>query len=290
MRPFLGGVRSIAFLVLGVALWGAFCWIVSSPLGFAFVSPKGAPPSVYFAGYQYTAVRPRPTLGSGLPPAAIPGDGQALVGPTSFEPPPRGLTSSKASPKGKLPGLRHKVASKRVYTRALRRTDAAALASLEVGLEFEELFASEYRPLAGAMYLLTGDRGEAEDLAQDAMARVLERWDRVGKMASPKGYVYRTALNLHRKRLRRSRLVPIAVGPMREENDPTEAMDRRLAIKEALRSLSREQQEAIVLVEWLGLDAGGAAAVLGISAESVRARVHRAKTRLIKQLEGDSDE
>jgi len=32
-----------------------------------------------------------------------------------------------------------------------------------------------------AIYLMTGDRVEAEDIAQEAMVRVYERWDRVSR-------------------------------------------------------------------------------------------------------------
>ena len=36
-----------------------------------------------------------------------------------------------------------------------------------------------------------GSEGEAEDLAQEAFARALERWDRIRTMESPVSYVYR---------------------------------------------------------------------------------------------------
>src|SRR5215831_10524331 len=68
---------------------------------------------------------------------------------------------------------------------------------------FRWFFEAEYVRLCEALYLLTGDAYEAEDLAQEAMTRALERWERVGTMDSPTGYVYRTALNLNRKRIRR---------------------------------------------------------------------------------------
>ena len=59
-------------------------------------------------------------------------------------------------------------------------------------LGFEELFDAEYLKLARAMHLLAGDRSEGEDLAQEALAKVYERWNRVREMDSPLGYVYRT--------------------------------------------------------------------------------------------------
>jgi hypothetical protein len=101
-------VRSTGILVLGVALLGAFCWIVSSPLGFVFVSPRGAPPSVYFAGYGYTAERPPPDFGLPLPPAVVPGDGPAPVGPTVAPRLVDGLSCS-ATPQSLVPGPLHQV-------------------------------------------------------------------------------------------------------------------------------------------------------------------------------------
>src|SRR6266571_4261436 len=69
--------------------------------------------------------------------------------------------------------------------------------------EFHRFFEAEHRRLTTALYLITGDPSEAEELSQEALVRVYERWDRVRRMDSPTGYLYRTALNLHRSRLRR---------------------------------------------------------------------------------------
>src|SRR2546428_3542908 len=70
-------------------------------------------------------------------------------------------------------------------------------------LDFRAFFEAEYRRLARAVYLLTDDIAEAEDVAQEAMVRVYERWERVRAMDSPTGYLYRTAMNLNRSRLRK---------------------------------------------------------------------------------------
>ena len=74
----------------------------------------------------------------------------------------------------------------------------SSLAVSGKGVEFEDFFRAEALSLGRAIYLLTGDRAEAEDLVQEAMARAYERWDRVRQLASPAGYVYKTALNLLR--------------------------------------------------------------------------------------------
>jgi DNA-directed RNA polymerase specialized sigma24 family protein len=57
---------------------------------------------------------------------------------------------------------------------------------------FTDFFRAEYETLLRAMYLLTGDRHEAEDLAQDAFVKACERWDRKAGQgtetdASPEG-------------------------------------------------------------------------------------------------------
>jgi len=61
--------------------------------------------------------------------------------------------------------------------------EAARLACVgksEAGLEFMDFFRDEYPGLVRSLYLLTANLGEAEELAQEAMARTFERWDRAG--------------------------------------------------------------------------------------------------------------
>jgi DNA-directed RNA polymerase specialized sigma24 family protein len=61
-------------------------------------------------------------------------------------------------------------------------------------VETPEVFSErEYRALVRFAFLLCGDAGEAEEIAEEAMARVYERWDRVGSMGSPGGYTDRVA-------------------------------------------------------------------------------------------------
>jgi hypothetical protein len=66
------------------------------------------------------------------------------------------------------------------------------------GLDFEAFFEDIYERLFQALLLTSGDRAEAEDLAQEAMVRAYERWDRVKAANSPAAYVFRTAFNLNR--------------------------------------------------------------------------------------------
>src|SRR5262245_62070827 len=65
---------------------------------------------------------------------------------------------------------------------------------------FEDLFAEQHDRLYRALYLIVGDRHEAEELMQDAFVKVLEHWDRV---ENPVGYLYRSAFNASHSRFRR---------------------------------------------------------------------------------------
>src|SRR4029453_6367827 len=120
----------------------------------------------------------------------------------------------------------------------------------EVG--FTDFFRAEYKALLRAMYLLTGDRYEAEELAQDTFVKAYERWDRVGRMDNPTGYLYRTAVNAHKSGLRRIRL-SVQRAFTSDTSDPISESDDRDRLRRALAALPTNQREAVVLVEWLGL-------------------------------------
>ena len=52
---------------------------------------------------------------------------------------------------------------------------------------FEAFFEAEHERLFRALYLVTGNAQEAEELMQDAFVAVWERWDRVSGMDEPTG-------------------------------------------------------------------------------------------------------
>jgi RNA polymerase sigma-70 factor (ECF subfamily) len=150
--------------------------------------------------------------------------------------------------------------------------------------DFESFFRAEYRSLCQALVLLVGDAFEAEEIAQETMTRILERWDRVRVMDSPTGYAYRTALNLQRKRIRglavrakrRFAHVPVAdIGVV--------ASDRQ-DVHRALQKLPDGLRAALILVDWLDMDTDEAGRILDLKPASVRVRLHRARSALREAL------
>ena len=63
--------------------------------------------------------------------------------------------------------------------------------------EFEALWGRAY----GVAYVVLGDRGESEDIAQETLARAHVRWDKVSAYAGP--WVVRVAGNLAIDRVRK---------------------------------------------------------------------------------------
>ncbi len=158
-----------------------------------------------------------------------------------------------------------------------------------VGPSFEAFFEVEHERLLRALYLVTGDAQEAEELMQDAFVAVWERWDRVSLMDEPTGYLYRTAMNRFRSRLRRaSRAARRAIGSV-EGGDAFAAADERDALARALALLPERQRSAIVLTELLGYGSAEAGRILGVKDVTVRSLASQARVTLRTHLE-DHDE
>jgi RNA polymerase sigma-70 factor (ECF subfamily) len=169
------------------------------------------------------------------------------------------------------------------------KTEAMDADALAPAANFETFFRDEYPRLVRAMVLLTASPAEAEDLAQEALTRAYERWEKVRGLESPLGYVYRTALNLNRKRLRRLAVRARIRLEAHHGGDPATAVEARNEVLRLLAALPSAQREAVVLVEWLGLDADEAGQLIGIAAASVRGRLHRARA-VLQKLAGEDDE
>lgn len=73
---------------------------------------------------------------------------------------------------------------------------------MSVDPRFEQLFKEEYEHVYRAVYLLCQDRQAAEDATQEAFARCLARWERLGGRPWVAGWVTTTAMNAARRAFR----------------------------------------------------------------------------------------
>lgn len=154
-----------------------------------------------------------------------------------------------------------------------------------------ERFCAEAWPvLVGALGHQFGDRWLAEELAQEALIRAADRWATVSRLRSPIGWTFRVGVNLGRSRLRRRRAARRAYERAGGRDDHWDAdVADRVAVREALASLSPRQREAVVLRYFLRLSAEDAADLLGTTAGAVRSSTHRALGALRDLLDTDLD-
>ena len=151
---------------------------------------------------------------------------------------------------------------------------------------FEDFFEAEHARLLRALFLVTGNVQEAEELMQDAFLAVWERWDRVAAMDEPVGYLYRTAMNRFRSRLRRVNRAARKVLGAAEGGDDFAAADERDALARALSNLPERQRAALVLTELLGYGSEEAGRILGVKDVTVRSLASQARAALRKDLGG----
>ena len=165
--------------------------------------------------------------------------------------------------------------------------ESAAAVSASMTLEqdaatrsFETFFEAESPRLFRAARLLTGSHDEAEELCQEAFFRVWQRWDRVGKMEDPQGYLYRTVMNIHRTRYRRAlRRVREAFGLV-PADDPELTVEARDTFVRWLAGLTPRQRAAVMLTRWLGRSTEEAAAAMSVKPGTIHALLSQARTSL----------
>jgi DNA-directed RNA polymerase specialized sigma24 family protein len=57
------------------------------------------------------------------------------------------------------------------------------------GRSFDAFYEAESRTLFRRLWLISGNRAEAEEIMQDAFLRLLERWDRIDQLTDPTAYL-----------------------------------------------------------------------------------------------------
>jgi len=164
-------------------------------------------------------------------------------------------------------------------------SDAPAAAS--AAATFEAFFEQQRDDLYRALWLVTRNRYEAEELTQDAFVRVLEHWDRVSSMENPRGYLYRTAMNAFRSSFGRAVLASRRTMGMVPLDDAIAEIDERDAAVRALAALSPRQRASVVLTDLLGFRSEEAARMLGIRASTLRMHASRAHAVLKESMSRD---
>jgi RNA polymerase sigma-70 factor, ECF subfamily len=138
------------------------------------------------------------------------------------------------------------------------------------------------------------DPEEAADALQDAMISAFRRAGSFRGDSAVTTWLHRIVVNACVDRLRRKAARP-ATGGADERTldnlavahcapDPSSDSDTSLDVMSALRTLSPDQQAALVLVDMLGYPVAEAAAILAVSEGTVKSRCARGRARLLPRL------
>jgi RNA polymerase sigma-70 factor, ECF subfamily len=145
---------------------------------------------------------------------------------------------------------------------------------------FEVLFLDVHDRLYRALYFITGSSADAEELMQDAFLKLWERWDRIDTIDDPTGYLFRTALNGFRMRMRRARTAARRLVPAASARDPFDDVNVRQDVRRMLRGLPARQRAAIVLTDIFGYSSEQASRIMRVKPATVRALASQGRAAL----------
>jgi len=159
---------------------------------------------------------------------------------------------------------------------------------MSVPLEFEPFVATVWPGLVRAAWLVSGDRRDAEDVAQATLVRAWRHWSRVSTADDPVAYVRRMAANeLSRNHLRWRRTEELHdVHADRADVEGDVATRDRLA--RALRRVPRRQRVVLVYRFYFDMTESATAAALGCSIGNVKSQASRGLDRLRREMEPEA--
>ena len=142
---------------------------------------------------------------------------------------------------------------------------------------FEEIYRESYPRLVGQLFVVTTSRTEAEEVVQEAFARLWEQWSRVRKYENIESWVRRVALNFAISRWRRTTRHEQLLDVTSTHDDPAES---ELAVLVALRKLPIKQRSALLLHHVVGLSVNEVAIKMSTKPGTVKSWLSRGRTEL----------
>lgn len=152
--------------------------------------------------------------------------------------------------------------------------------------DFDAYVRGRSAALARTAYLLTGDLHHAEDLLQDTLARVADRWPTLARRGDPEPYVrkvmyHRAVDTWRRRRVRPEQLTDIADHPeLCAPGDDAETVVRRVVLRNALARLTPRQRCVLVLRFYEDRTEVQTAEIMGCSVNTVKSQTRHALGRL----------
>ncbi len=155
---------------------------------------------------------------------------------------------------------------------------------------FEGFFRREYRSVLGLAFVLCGNRAVAEELTMEGFEAALRNWPRVSQMDSPGAWVRKVVSNSSVSRFRRLAAETRARTRLSGQSEPggIDAVEDS-EVWAAVRGLPRRQSQVVTLFHLEGYTRREIGSILGISEESVKTHLERARRRLEQELADHGD-
>jgi RNA polymerase sigma-70 factor, ECF subfamily len=147
--------------------------------------------------------------------------------------------------------------------------------------DFDGFYLASRDRLLHALYAMTGDLAEAQDVVQEAYARAWQRWSSVSSYDDPAAWVRTVAWRLAVSRRRKARnRIGAALRLHATASPVTEPSPDTAVIVAALRRLPDAQRRALALHYLCDLSVDAVAAETGVSAGTVKSRLSRGRIAL----------
>jgi RNA polymerase sigma-70 factor, ECF subfamily len=149
---------------------------------------------------------------------------------------------------------------------------------------FDAFYAAGNKRVLHQMYAMTGNLADAQELTQEAYARVWQRWSSVATYDDPEAWVRTVAWRLAASRWRKARN---GVAAMLRHGPPAHAPEPsvdNVALVAALRRIPEAQRRAIVLHHLSGLSVAEVAHEVAAPEGTVKARLSRGRAALAALL------
>jgi RNA polymerase sigma-70 factor (sigma-E family) len=174
----------------------------------------------------------------------------------------------------------------------MMQTSAAAIGRERA--DIENLYRAEAQRFGRVAFLLTGNTEQAQDLVQEAFARMFHRWRSIKDPSALESYLRRTIVNLAQKAWRKRVHEQNYIQSHRSRDEDFVVAHPDLETKEqlfeSLRRLPSRQQAAIVLRYYEDLPEREIAKVLDCPVGTVKSSLARGLRAMKIQLEGDLHE
>jgi RNA polymerase sigma-70 factor (ECF subfamily) len=157
------------------------------------------------------------------------------------------------------------------------------------------LFRAHYKGIFRVAYRITGSQSDAEDVLQTIFVRLTPGWESRDLSPSPRNFLYRAAINASLdllRRRKRANSVSLDVidfdqssnAPVASAEDHMVDLELRELVRTAVAKLEGRAATAFTLRYYEGYDNAQIAEFLGTSQMVVAVTLHRARTRLRKEI------